>query len=174
MKFPSPLGVSYFQIQSSLSFPQILFLLFPSPLGVSYFQIVHIDFNAHPSLIEFPSPLGVSYFQMVENSNSMKCLAVKKFPSPLGVSYFQINGNEQQRSNNKCCRSFRPLSGYLISKLIKTVKEDNIPIKKFPSPLGVSYFQITIKHTKPFSLHQFPSPLGVSYFQIIVIQIDYG
>ena len=37
--------------------------------------------------------------------------------------------------------SFRPLSGYLISKLAYDIVMDNVEDKEFPSPLGVSYFQ---------------------------------
>ena len=36
--------------------------LFPSPLGVSYFQIYVID--EYYGKKKFPSPLGVSYFQI--------------------------------------------------------------------------------------------------------------
>ncbi len=62
--------------------------------------------------------------------------------------------------------SFRPLSGYLISKYNAHAFEryDNL---KFPSPLGVSYFQIAAKYWKDLKNDLFPSPLGVSYFQIV-------
>ena len=40
------------------------------------------------------------------------------FPSPLGVSYFQIT---KGYVIEVYCRSFRPLSGYLISKLVSTL-----------------------------------------------------
>ena len=61
--FPSPLGVSYFQIifRSSLL---IYYPAFPSPLGVSYFQMELIK-RYEGEVFKFPSPLGVSYFQMM-------------------------------------------------------------------------------------------------------------
>ena len=62
--------------------------MFPSPLGVSYFQIsfeITIDCGED----EFLSPLGVSYFQINEYISNDETAA--RFPSPLGVSYFQIN-----------------------------------------------------------------------------------
>ena len=37
---------------------------------------------------------------------------------------------------------------------------------KFPSPLGVSYFQMLLKRYNENLVKAFPSPLGVSYFQI--------
>ena len=41
--------------------------------------------------------------------------------------------------------------------------------KRFPSPLGVSYFQMHITEKQMEELaDRFPSPLGVSYFQIIM------
>ena len=61
----------------------------------------------------FPSPLGVSYFQIRKEKPSY-ALDIE-FPSPLGVSYFQI-GNKMVIKNEKA-NCFRPLSGYLISKL---------------------------------------------------------
>ena len=94
---------------------------------------------------------------------------------------------------------FRPLSGYLISKwfdilfyrhsvntvsvpsrgilfpnrynenLVKAVKAE------FPSPLGVSYFQIYIVciYYQKRGFKMFPSPLGVSYFQILPARARY-
>ena len=87
--------------------------------------------------------------------------------------------------------SFRPLSGYLISKWSNTVSENeyaklvSVPSRGilfpnkiryiledsigFPSPLGVSYFQM-MKADFTFTQRRqvFPSPLGVSYFQILM------
>ena len=60
--------------------------LFPSPLGVSYFQINKLILHSFLKFL-FPSPLGVSYFQMFLHW----CLSRERL-------------------------SFRPLSGYLISK----------------------------------------------------------
>ena len=63
-------------------------------------------------------------------------------------------------------KSFRPLSGYLISKsgMNLTTGLTNLG---FPSPLGVSYFQIDILNCRCAQSHGFPSPLGVSYFQMM-------
>ena len=107
------------------------------------------------------------------------------FPSPLGVSYFQIG--ERVRMVRKDS-GFRPLSGYLISKWKNVMKWfatlvsvpsrgilfpnispsclSSIGANMFPSPLGVSYFQMEIKNGYRRIQTGFPSPLGVSYFQI--------
>ena len=44
--------------------------MFPSPLGVSYFQIIHSLFSGGNDEDMFPSPLGVSYFQIKERTYS--------------------------------------------------------------------------------------------------------
>ena len=87
---------------------------------------------------------------------------------------------------------FRPLSGYLISKSqshdrYETATFVSVPSRgilfpnrmkryiflnlshRFPSPLGVSYFQINrfVIVSMFYSHTLFPSPLGVSYFQIL-------
>ena len=85
--FPSPLGVSYFQIFIWQACK--VSKMFPSPLGVSYFQIKYVDVAVRVSHDLFPSPLGVSYFQMKKTYFEKERI---KFPSPLGVSYFQIKG----------------------------------------------------------------------------------
>ena len=60
---------------------------------------------------------------------------------------------------------FRPLSGYLISKWRN--RPFSITLVLFPSPLGVSYFQIRgCAQGMATAMYSFPSPLGVSYFQI--------
>ena len=85
--------------------------MFPSPLGVSYFQILIFALFIG-WVFMFPSPLGVSYFQItVIKSANVDC---HSFPSPLGVSYFQIlfRNRRIEFSGSR----FRPLSGYLISK----------------------------------------------------------
>ena len=63
--------------------------LFPSPLGVSYFQIYNEKCGAAKVLQEFPSPLGVSYFQ-IKGSLAWCEIQEVSFRPPLGVSYFQI------------------------------------------------------------------------------------
>ena len=63
---------------------------FPSPLGVIYFQI-DLKYIIVPEE-QFPSPLGVIYFQM---KGSYIIAQVKRFPSPLGVIYFQIKDNRR-------------------------------------------------------------------------------
>ena len=68
---------------------------------------------------------------------------------------------------------FRPLSGYLISKYY-CQNIVNIGKKRFPSPLGVSYFQIHGFHEfNEKYVEWFPSPLGVSYFQILPARARY-
>ena len=67
---------------------KVVAYVFPSPLGVSYFQIRYI--SAIESMADaFPSPLGVSYFQ-IKIVKLLHYAGKAKFPSPLGVSYFQI------------------------------------------------------------------------------------
>ena len=110
-------------------------ILFPNFFGYNYTRGWEFE-------KEFPSPLGVSYFQIsiclygwkggcwmvsvpsrgILFPNNMKLLYMTTkdgymFPSPLGVSYFQILWGNGWLSFNKSC--FRPLSGYLISKSIK-------------------------------------------------------
>ncbi len=85
---------------------------FPSPLGVSYFQIVvkaatctEEGTVSVPSRgILFPNALEV----WMKNRRN-------EFPSPLGVSYFQIGWRKSMTRKEKVM-GFRPLSGYLISK----------------------------------------------------------
>ena len=62
---------------------------------------------------------------------------------------------------------FRPLSGYLISKLELCRSMEKMTDEQFPSPLGVSYFQI-MYWSGIVAETEFPSPLGVSYFQIVL------
>ena len=90
---------------------------FPSPLGVSYFQISKEFFFRNLFHNVFPSPLGVSYFQISLKVCKRCLLLLKKFPSPLGVSYFQIGWRKSMTRKEKVM-GFRPLSGYLISKYV--------------------------------------------------------
>ena len=53
------------------------------------------------------------------------------------------------------------------------MKSYNNILVEFPSPLGVSYFQIIIEMLHTFSVKLFPSPLGVSYFQILPARSRY-
>ena len=85
------------------------------------------------------------------------------FPSPLGVSYFQISVVNLKGGRNM--NNFRPLSGYLISKCF-----ERIPIAKSTfnfRPLS-GYLISKLKDECGFTFYAktFPSPLGVSYFQI--------
>ena len=86
---------------------------FPSPLGASYFQMENEYDIGRIMEYLFPSPLGASYFQIGERKMTKK--EMQKFPSPLGASYFQIYQYVSDIINN-VKRSFRPLSGHLISK----------------------------------------------------------
>ena len=113
---------------------------FPSPLGVSYFQISKEFFFRNLFHNVFPSPLGVSYFQISLKVCKRCLLLLKKFPSPLGVSYFQIC--KLSHYNSPFLNRFRPLSGYLISKFKYWILCNIVSLLMFPSPLGVSYFQM--------------------------------
>ena len=70
-----------------------------------------------------------------------------KFPSPLGVSYFQMCLVLRKEI---CSHSFRPLSGYLISKWLRYEELCRL-YNEFPSPLGVSYFQILPARARYFA-----------------------
>ena len=93
-----------------------------------------------------------------------------QFPSPLGVSYFQI---ERAISLSTVLASFRPLSGYLISKYkmkLQSVCSRNIvsvPSRGILFPNSSETSLDTLLHI------QFPSPLGVSYFQILPARARY-
>ena len=159
---------------------------------------------------------GILFPNSIENHRSNGTYLT--FPSPLGVSYFQI---ERAISLSTVLASFRPLSGYLISKYkmkLQSVCSRNIVSvpsrgilfpnaidfadrmwkmrRKFPSPLGVSYFQMQKKFGIVYHVTvsvpsrgilfpnrlvygytatsaKFPSPLGVSYFQILPARARY-
>ena len=93
---------------------------FPSPLGVSYFQMLdNGKYSANGYVVSVPSRgiLFPNIYLMV-----LRLRRISLFPSPLGVSYFQIERRKQQSSQRIC---FRPLSGYLISKFIYALRLKN-------------------------------------------------
>ena len=136
-----------------------------------------------------------------------------QFPSPLGVIYFQIFKSIRKGKRNEISVSSRSYLfpnfsqiSFDIAKKISvssrsylfpnetdmTVTERNI---RFPSPLGVIYFQITSveNYTKTLvdfrllselsiskyaaikgakNRYGFPSPLGVIYFQILSFKLQ--
>ena len=83
------------------------------------------------------------------------------FPSPLGVSYFQILF---QIFQPHCLPCFRPLSGYLISKLSGEIKV--IGYYCFRPLSGYLISKLAVEWEYKKDSEAFPSPLGVSYFQI--------
>ena len=86
---------------------------FPSPLGVSYFQMRILRKLLIHSLLSFPSPLGVSYFQI--NLNTV--VWEQRFSSGFRpLSGYLISKFESKVEQFKAIKGFRPLSGYLISK----------------------------------------------------------
>ena len=109
IKFPSPLGVIYFQID--LKYIIVPEEQFPSPLGVIYFQMILLVIYTHLTA-QFPSPLGVIFFQIdYSDYDSEKCN--NGFPSPLGVIFFQINLKNVKTEQRI---SFRLLSELSFSK----------------------------------------------------------
>ena len=91
------------------------------------------------------------------------------FPSPLGVSYFQISVVNLKGGRNM--NNFRPLSGYLISKCF-----ERIPIAKSTfnfRPLSGYLISKYLLEEYNRKLVEFPSPLGVSYFQILSARARY-
>ena len=62
MKFPSPLGVSYFQIKVKNVFVNYILVSVPSRGILFPNRVLRTNIE---SKVEFPSPLGVSYFQIL-------------------------------------------------------------------------------------------------------------
>ena len=114
--------------------------------------------------IQFPSPLGVSYFQIIWRSLRNASYGFR----PLSGYLISKYGRNKMLMVFNFNISFRPLSGYLISKYYN---DTCVPktMKVFPSPLGVSYFQMMLVNSSKNVMKVFPSPLGVSYFQIILV-----
>ena len=132
MRFPSPLGVIYFQISRRLA--STLQRKFPSPLGVIYFQIyMQVTWWLCYRIISVSSR---SYLFPNETDMTVTERNIR-FPSPLGVIYFQITSVENY---TKTLVDFRLLSELSISK--SSMKQETSQWGKFPSPLGVIYFQI--------------------------------
>ena len=111
--------------------------VFPSPLGVSYFQMWILS-QCCENGIKFPSPLGVSYFQIESLAKQESIVKNVSVPSRgiLFPNNNTVNGNPRWRflvsvpsrgilfPNTgrliivySIIKGFRPLSGYLISKL---------------------------------------------------------
>ena len=86
--------------------------VFPSPLGVSYFQILFIT-GVCVAESEFPSPLGVSYFQIITKIGNNIIDDIVSVPSR-GILFPNTASYHFGRASGML--SFRPLSGYLISK----------------------------------------------------------
>ena len=63
-KFPSPLGVSYFQIQFNEDITNCRNAVSVPSRGILFPNIANIKSNELTLEEGFPSPLGVSYFQM--------------------------------------------------------------------------------------------------------------
>ena len=133
--FPSPLGVSYFQISLKVCKRCLLLLKkFPSPLGVSYFQMtILVLIMRSDNMVSVPSR-GILF----PNKKIMVIGVGWKFPSPLGVSYFQIVVKAATCTEEGTVSV--PSRGILFPNIIKrSVMHFSLP---FPSPLGVSYFQM--------------------------------
>ena len=120
--------------------------------------------------IAFPSPLGVSYFQIQQLdwtiSRRFRVSVPSRgilFPNWMERKYIVIDEN----------KGFRPLSGYLISKLLYTLSTAMEALFSFRPLSGylISKFLRTEGTHAYITVWVFPSPLGVSYFQII-LQLD--
>ena len=145
--------------------------VFPSPLGVSYFQIstmkpthVNTDSCFRPLSGYLISKCGKATMDDIRN----RCFR------PLSGYLISKSGYEVHFVGDFAGDCFRPLSGYLISKFSWAQSVRKIK-SSFPSPLGVSYFQI--KGSDAIALiwqGKFPSPLGVSYFQILNMEVIRG
>ena len=108
-------------------------ILFPNFFGYNYTRGWEFE-------KEFPSPLGVSYFQISICLYGWKggCWMVS-VPSR-GILF--PNRTFWIAVMLKSMTGFRPLSGYLISKFSLSLPKSVQAKSVFPSPLGVSYFQI--------------------------------
>ena len=128
LRFPSPFGVSLFQIRIpsqgtkrwtiiSVPFRGLVIsnkyqvdesftrVLFPSPFGVSLFQIQYRNCCTSSCWISVPfRGLVISNWFVGGHWNGFR-----RFPSPFGVSLFQIVKDSFAR--NKDMEYFRPLSG---------------------------------------------------------------
>ena len=88
-----------------------------------------------------------------------------EFPSPLGVSYFQIL-QKRNTDSKRILLGFRPLSGYLISKcVIISVSKSFTSSVSVPSR-GILFPNASNEYVANDET-AFPSPLGVSYFQMM-------
>ena len=137
---------------------------FPSPLGVSYSQIGKFDIiGIYPVGFRPLSGYLISKFKV----RVYKLRGLNKFPSPLGVSYFQMSAflvlnlflvkvsvpsrgilfpNRVKQRIKAMNPSFRPLSGYLISKYSNSSMVLNIISPGFRPP--VSYTHLTLPTTE--------------------------
>ena len=124
-----------------------LTLKFPSPLGASYFQMRPKKWQEKEWLHGFRPLSGhlISKWYVIWGSY----IFLIRFPSPLGASYFQIFHKTYYSNNYLIC--FRPLSGHLISKYQPEIHLHPKMQMRFPSPLGASYFQILPARARYFA-----------------------
>ena len=109
---------------------------FPSPLGVSYFQIKNRRTTIWATRVSVPSR-GILF------PNKMEALDLKiKYVIFRPLSGYLISKLRNKPTCDLPLTGFRPLSGYLISKWWHKVLSNRYNGCLFPSPLGVSYFQI--------------------------------
>ena len=89
--FPSPFGVSLFQI--ILGIPTEELEAFPSPFGVSLFQIMKKIIGKYEMDNNFPSPFGVSLFQICEKHLLEQ--ETKSFRPLSGSRYFKYSAKRR-------------------------------------------------------------------------------
>ena len=168
----------------SVPFPGILFLNWTARL-----------MNKYLPTVEFPSPFRGSYFSILKIllMNFIQWVSV---PFP-GILFLNLNTRVKQRT----IFCFRPLSGDLISQLVRkeaqtagkkfvsvpfpgilflnlTDVDGQLGVISFPSPSRGSYFSImkTLKFENN-KIYRFPSPSRGSYFSIswiYAIRWDYA
>ena len=115
LRFPSPLGVSYFQIMISLLL-MILGTLVSVPSRGILFPNKNL-INSYNGILVFPSPLGVSYFQIMGNLILLEYIQYANFRPLSGYLFSKLEDCILHIKKNEFY--FRPLSGYLISKYKK-------------------------------------------------------
>ena len=134
--------------------------LFPSPLGASYFQME--TKNEKIKRLLFPSPLGASYFQIMYTTMGFCVQFIVSVPSR-GILFPNSNRHRYDRHIKKCFRplSGHLISKYLLMIVaISMTSCVSVPsrgilfpngnctvfmrmkVTGFPSPLGASYFQM--------------------------------
>ena len=180
-RFPSPLGVSYFQIRLGLNIVHFLngfrplsgYLISKCHMAyiggcmghsfrpLSGYLISKLEKNRSKSHVErcFRPLSGYLISKCREKMRRLQRLLVS-VPSR-GILFPNGKSTLAKDIKDMC---FRPLSGYLISKLSEELEEPSDYVS-VPSR-GILFPNFGVHNSSCCIDFAFPSPLGVSYFQI--------